>query len=183
MKIMTIASGIILSTGIWFYFILKKDRVDKEPIFTVIKVGLLGGILSVFFSGILDVVILSLPGLADMTRPLPVYKGLFLSLFIRVPPAWTRGGQTRVRLRVGSMELPGVVRAYGEGPADTPFAVWAPIEFLEISARNASAARLTGAQRGAAISITPAVESARRSTPPEAAPFPAGSAIRRRRKP
>lgn len=75
-----------------------------------------------------------------------------------LPPEWTRGGQTRVRLRVGSMDFPGVVRAYGEGPADTPFAVWGADEFLEISARNASAARLTGAQRGAAISITPAVE-------------------------
>jgi protease PrsW len=84
MKILTIAAGIILSTGIWFYFILKKDRVEKEPIFSVIKIGLLGGIISVFFSGILDAVILSLPGLADFTRPMLTYKGLFLSLFVGI---------------------------------------------------------------------------------------------------
>jgi protease PrsW len=84
MKIITIASGIILSTGIWFYFIRKKDRVEKEPIFSVIKIGLLGGILSVFFSGILDIVFLGFLGLADMTRLLPDYKGFILSLFVGI---------------------------------------------------------------------------------------------------
>ncbi len=84
MKIITIAAGITLSTGIWFYFVMKKDKVEREPILTLIKIGLLGGIISVLFSGILDAVILNLLGVVDTTIPMPVYKGVILSLFVGI---------------------------------------------------------------------------------------------------
>ncbi len=84
MKILTIASGIILSTGIWFYFIRKKDRVEKEPILSVIKIGLLGGIISVFFSGILYAVFFWLTSIVNLTGSLTDCKVVLYSLFIGV---------------------------------------------------------------------------------------------------
>ncbi len=84
MKILTIASGIILSTGIWFYFILKKDRVEKEPVLSVIKIGLFGGIISVFFSGILYAVVFWLTSMVNLTGPLTDCKVVLYSIFIGV---------------------------------------------------------------------------------------------------
>ena len=73
-----------------------------------------------------------------------------------LPPEWTQNGSTRLRIQLGSTPVEGVFTSYAEGPAQGPFAVWGADGWLEISAQRASAARLTSAQRGAALSLTPA---------------------------
>lgn len=73
-----------------------------------------------------------------------------------IPAEWSREGRTRVRLRIGSTEIDGIFHSYAEAPAQSPFAVWGADGWLEVSAQRNSAARLVNAQRGAALTISPA---------------------------
>ena len=41
------ASGLLISTGIWVWVLRRYDRLEPEPLKVLLRVGLLGGILSV----------------------------------------------------------------------------------------------------------------------------------------
>lgn len=73
-----------------------------------------------------------------------------------LPPEWTQNGRTQVSLHLGATTFDGVFNAYGEGPAQGPFAIWGADGWLEISTQRASAARLLSAQRGTTLSLTAA---------------------------
>lgn len=73
-----------------------------------------------------------------------------------LPPEWTKNGRARLRIQLGTTIVDGIYASYGEGPAQGPFALWGADGWLEISAQRNSAARLTSAQRGTALSLTAA---------------------------
>jgi len=56
MNILLGALALLLSSALWLRFILKKDRIEREPLVTFILVGLGGGLMSTvlaLFSGVL----------------------------------------------------------------------------------------------------------------------------------
>lgn len=44
---MEILLALLISTGVWFFIIREKDSIDKEPFFTMLKVLVLGGFISI----------------------------------------------------------------------------------------------------------------------------------------
>jgi RsiW-degrading membrane proteinase PrsW (M82 family) len=76
------ALGLLLSTGFWLYFILKKDKIEREPLVTVIWVGLTGGIISVIFAIISGGIFSAATGLGFISRSLPIPDAAALALFV-----------------------------------------------------------------------------------------------------
>jgi protease PrsW len=82
MTLLVGALSLALSTGLWLYFILQKDKVEREPLLTVILIGFAGGLLSIIFSGVSSGIFSALTGIRPTRGPLPVPRAAVFSLFI-----------------------------------------------------------------------------------------------------
>lgn len=76
------AVGLLLSCGLWIYFILKKDTVEREPLLTFVLVGLGGGVISVILASFSSGFFAALTGIRFLHRPLPIPVAAVLSLFV-----------------------------------------------------------------------------------------------------
>lgn len=79
--------GLALSTGLWVYFILRKDRIEREPLITVLRVGAVGGIASAFCAGLLNLVFVMVTGIR-FQPPLEWSNALSMSIFIGLNEEW-----------------------------------------------------------------------------------------------
>ena len=82
MNILLGALGLVLSSGLWIHFILKKDKIEREPLATFILVGLGGGLISIVFAGLSNGVFSAATGIRSSTGPMPAPAAAFLSLFV-----------------------------------------------------------------------------------------------------
>jgi RsiW-degrading membrane proteinase PrsW (M82 family) len=78
------AVGLLLSCGLWIYFILKKDRIEREPLLTFVLVGLAGGVISVILSFFSNAYFTALTGFRLARPPLPVPFAAALSVFVGI---------------------------------------------------------------------------------------------------
>jgi protease PrsW len=76
------ALGLVLSAGLWIYFILKKDKIEREPLLTFILVGLGGGVISIVFASLSSGFFTALTGIRFVNEPLAVPVAAALSLFV-----------------------------------------------------------------------------------------------------
>ncbi len=82
MNILLGALGLVLSGGLWLHFILKKDKIEREPLATFVLVGLLGGLIATLFAVFSNGVFSMATGIRFLSGPLPVPAAAFLSLFV-----------------------------------------------------------------------------------------------------
>ena len=82
MNLLAAAIGLATSSGIWLYFILQKDKIEREPLTTFVLVGLGGGVISVIFAVFLGTFFSAATGLRFLSRPMSIPDAAILSLFV-----------------------------------------------------------------------------------------------------
>jgi len=82
MNILLGALGLVLSSGLWLHFILRKDKIEREPLATFILVGLGGGLISTVFAVFSNSAFTAATGIHLSAGPMPVPSAAFLSLFV-----------------------------------------------------------------------------------------------------
>lgn len=80
MNFWSIIGVVAVSAGIWLWFLMRYDRFEKEPLKVVLRVGLVGGCVSVFIAGFLNTTVAGIAGI-DI-NDLSLYGAIFFSLFV-----------------------------------------------------------------------------------------------------
>ena len=81
MNSLIILLAVSFSGGIWLYFIKKVDRIEPEPIISLLKIGLLAGLFSLFFAGLFNGIFQSLTGIKQYDK-LNFINSLLFALFV-----------------------------------------------------------------------------------------------------
>lgn len=77
----SILFALILTTGLWLRFIRRLDRIEPEPIGALIRVGILGGLLSGIPAGECNVLFLTLSGIS-LHDIMPPGHAFMFSMFV-----------------------------------------------------------------------------------------------------
>ncbi|MGE5416147.1 MAG: PrsW family glutamic-type intramembrane protease [Acidobacteriota bacterium] len=80
MHALAVFAAVTASAGIWLWYVRRYDKVEPEPLKTLLRVGLLGGLMSVFLAGIFNSIFIVVTGI-DMEKA-PVVELAILALFI-----------------------------------------------------------------------------------------------------
>ena len=76
--------AVLVTTGIWFRFLYKFDRVEPEPLKEVIKIGLIGGFLSTFIAGVLNTQFASAVGFSLEGKGNSFFPTLLFSSYVGI---------------------------------------------------------------------------------------------------
>ena len=74
--------SVIVSGGIWLRFLYQYDRVEPEPILVVLRVALIGGLVSTFIAGMINSAFSSIAGIPITAEGLGLGESLVLSTFV-----------------------------------------------------------------------------------------------------
>ncbi|MGE5404741.1 MAG: PrsW family glutamic-type intramembrane protease [Candidatus Saccharibacteria bacterium] len=80
MHALAVIAAVLVSAGIWLWYVRRYDKIEPEPLKTLLKVGFLGGLISVFLAGTFNTIFIALTGI-DMEKS-PVMELAVLALFI-----------------------------------------------------------------------------------------------------
>ena len=98
METVKLLIAILVSGGIWFYILYQKDRIEPEPLRVILRVGILGGLLSVLCAGTFNSLFSHATGIA-MNPPLPLSDALIASAFIGINEEFFKAMATLLLVR------------------------------------------------------------------------------------
>lgn len=93
--------ALTLSTGLWLWFIRREDRLQPEPLAVMIRLLIVGGLVSTFFAGIFNEIMGAALDVGQMRQEggLPVNTALVYALFVGFNEEGLKALVTRWRTR------------------------------------------------------------------------------------
>ena len=82
MDLLIILLSVVVSGGIWLRFLYQYDRVEPEPILVLLRIVVIGGLVSTFIAGTINSLFSSLSGIPISSESLSFKKSLILSTFV-----------------------------------------------------------------------------------------------------